>query len=266
MRKVEGDELRQIQLQILNQVSTYCERENIRYWLDCGTLLGAIRHKGFIPWDDDIDIGMLREDYEKFITNFNKVNNRYRCWTMNNTHNFPIPFAKVMDLNTELYEPDKKSGIKMCINIDVFPYDNAPEEEKLLNDMYNTRDKYISMYTKSVFPKWEGDGRIKRITRYILYMFLRFIPRQFLVNKINNNIMRYRDAETKYVGNFTSYSRILCNKEIFDSFIDVEFEGKKYKAPAGYDAWLKAFYGDYMKLPSEEQQISHHRFEAYVCE
>lgn len=266
MRKVEGDELRQIQIQILNQVSAYCERENIQYWLDCGTLLGAIRHKGFIPWDDDIDIGMLREDYDKFITGFNQSNDRYQCWTMNSRYNFPIPFAKVLDLQTELYEPDKKNGIKMCINIDVFPYDNAPGDNRLVNEMYVMRDKYITMYKRSVLPRCSTDGWIKRIARYILYIILKFIPRQYLVDKINDNIMKYKDVETGYVGNFTSVSRIWCKKEIFDAFIDVEFEGKKYKAPVGYDIWLKAFYGDYMKLPPEDKRVPKHRFEAYVCE
>lgn len=266
MKQIEGDELKQIQIQILKQVSAYCEREKIPYWLDCGTLLGAIRHKGFIPWDDDIDIGMMRKDYDKFVTGFNQSNDRYQCWNMNNTYNFPFSFTKVMDLKTELYEPDKQSGIKMCINIDVFPYDNAPEEMQLLNEMYDKRDKYIAMYLRSVLAKCSTDGRVKCIVRYIAYMVLRFIPRQYLVDKINDNIMKYKDVETGYVGNFTSVSRIWGKKAIFDSFIDVEFEGKKYKAPVGYDAWLKEFYGDYMKLPPEDERVPKHKFEAYVCE
>lgn len=266
MRKVEENELRQIQIQILNQVSAYCERENICYWLDCGTLLGAIRHKGFIPWDDDIDIGMLREDYDRFVTAFNQSNARYQCCTKENTDGFPIAFAKIMDVNTELYEPSKKGGIKMCINIDVFPYDNAPSEEQLSNRMYDKSEKYISWYKRSIICRWSIDKRVKSIARYIVYMILKIVPRQYWVNKINDTIMKYKDVETGYVGNFTSVSRILCKKEVFNSFIDVEFEGQKYKAPVGYDAWLKAFYGDYMKLPPEDQRVSKHRFEAYVCD
>lgn len=266
MRKIDVDELKQLQLQILDQVSAYCERENIHYWIDCGTLLGAIRHKGFIPWDDDIDIGMLREDYDKFVAGFNKANDRYQCWTMDNMPDFPFSFAKVMDVKTELYEPNKKGGIKLCVNIDVFPYDNAPEDEQSLNQIYDKRDRHDALHRRRTLPKCGEDGQIKRIVRYILYMFLQIIPRQYLIDRINNNVKKYKDIETHYVGNFTSYARILCRKEVFDSFIDVEFEGKKYKAPVGYDTWLKAFYGDYMKLPPEEQQVSNHKFEAYVCE
>ena len=266
MKKIDIDELRRIQIQILNQVSAYCEQENIQYWLDCGTLLGAIRHKGFIPWDDDIDIGMLREDYDRFVAGFNQSSDRYQCWTMRNIYDFPFVFAKVMDIKTELYEPNKNNGIKMCINIDVFPYDNAPGNEQVLNDMYNKSKKYTLWFRRRVLPRWGDERQIKRIVRYIVYMLLQIIPRQYFVDKINDNLMKYKNVETDYIGNFTSETRIFCNKEIFDSFIDVEFEGKKYKAPVGYDAWLRAFYGDYMKLPPEEQQVLYHRFEAYVCE
>ena len=264
MRKIDVEELKKVQIQILDVVNDYCKNNNVNYWIDSGTLLGAVRHKGYIPWDDDIDLGMLRKDYEIFVDKFNKSNSRYKCCTMDNTMNFPFSFAKVMDTETVLYEPNKKEGIKLNINIDIFVYDNAPENPEKLKEMYDNRDKNINWYRRRILPKWASGSRTKKIIRYIFCLLLKIIPRQFFVDKINNNIKQYDEIETGYVGNFTADSRILCSKEVFDSFIDMEFEGKKYKAPIGYDKWLKSFYGDYMKLPPLEKRVSRHNFEAYV--
>lgn len=266
MRKIEVEELKKIQIQILDVVDTYCRNNKVNYWIDTGTLLGAVRHKGYIPWDDDIDLGMLRKDYEVFVEKFNKSNNRYKCCTMENTYDFPFAFAKVMDTETVLYEPNKEEGIKLSINIDIFVYDNAPDDVEQLKAMYDDRDKNINWYRRRILPKWTSGSKIKKIIRYIFCLLLKIVPRHFFVNKINKNIKQYDETDTGYVGNFTSDSKILCSKEAFDSFIDIEFEGKKYKAPIGYDKWLRAFYGDYMQLPPVEKRVSRHSFEAYVKE
>ena len=117
LRRIEQDELKKIQIEILNVVSTFCEKNDIRYWIDCGTLLGAIRHKGYIPWDDDIDIGMLRPDYDRFMQLFNQENERYKFYSIENNTKFLCPHGKVLDTSTILYEPNKK-GNKLSVNID----------------------------------------------------------------------------------------------------------------------------------------------------
>ena len=94
MRLVDLNELRNIQIEILQYIDDYCRKNNINYWLDAGTLLGAIRHKGYIPWDDDIDIGMLRSDYEKFVELFSQDESRYQCCTIENTPKHYYGFAK----------------------------------------------------------------------------------------------------------------------------------------------------------------------------
>lgn len=266
MRKIEVEELKRIQIEILDIVHTYCQNNNIKYWIDSGTLLGAVRHKGYIPWDDDIDLGMLRKDYNKFVNDFNQNNKRYKCCTMENTYNFPFSFAKVMDTETVLYEPNEKDGIKLCINIDIFVYDNAPENPMVLKQMYDNRDRNINWYRRRILPKWTSGNRIKKALRSSLCLFLKLIPRNYFVNKINKNIQQYNTVDTGYVGNFTADSRILCSKDVFDSIIDIEFENKKYKAPIGYDKWLRSFYGDYMTLPPVEKRVSKHSFVAYVKE
>lgn len=113
LEEIKIEELKRIQLEILDNVANFCEKNKINYWLDCGTLLGAIRHKGYIPWDDDIDIGMLREDYERFMKLYNKENEQYKFYCIENNKKFDYPHGKVIDTNTILYELDMKHGKKI---------------------------------------------------------------------------------------------------------------------------------------------------------
>ena len=108
MRRIYIDELKKIQINILDQVADFCNKNDISYWLDCGTLLGAVRHKGYIPWDDDVDIGMFRSDFDRFLNLFNQSNERYKVYNIENNNEFYYPFGKVLDTTTILYEPDEK--------------------------------------------------------------------------------------------------------------------------------------------------------------
>lgn len=262
MRRIELEEMKQIQMQILDRVDTFCREHKINYWLDSGTLLGAVRHKGYIPWDDDIDIGMLRTDYDKFMELFNKENDVYKAYSVENNPDFLYPFIKIMDTRTVLYEPDEK-GVKSCVNIDLFVYDNAPNDEKLLKKQYKIRDKYQKLHNIRTRVYMSKSNKLKHFVKILLYPFLLVFPKNYFVKKIVANSKRYVNTETGYVGNFTAVSRILCDKSVFDEKIDVEFEGKFYKAPVGYDKWLSVFYGNYMELPPEEKRVPHHCFLAY---
>lgn len=263
MRRVHGDELKMIQLRILDVVSEFCIKNGITYWIDSGTLLGAIRHKGYIPWDDDIDIGMLRADYDRFSREFNKQHDKFRFVCIENTPGFYAPHGKVCDTSTVLYEPDER-GQRLAINIDVFVYDNAPDDNEVVEEMYNTRDSLRKVFAIKN-QRALGEGNLcKKVLRYLRKMLYRACFRGDMISKMVENSKRYSKIDTQRVGNFTAYTRMVCNKRVFDSFIDVEFEGKFYKAPVGYDEWLRSFYGDYMQLPPEEKRVSHHSFVAYV--
>ncbi len=263
MRRLDTEEVKKIQIEILDVVSSFCEENNINYWLDGGTLLGAVRHKGYIPWDDDIDIGMLREDYDKFAELFNQSNDRYRFVDIDNTPDFYVAFGKIIDTQTVLYEPDK-NGNKLAVNIDLFVYDNAPDDDKILYKLYKKREKLllVSLFIQgdNVLP---NDTFVKRMTKKIFHLICIPFSREKCIKRIVGISKQYKDFETKRVGNYTSVPNVACPKTIFSSFTDVEFEGKCYKAPSGYDEWLKDFYGDYMQLPPKEEQITHHQYEAY---
>ena len=264
MKEIDVKELKKIQIKILDNIDSFCKKHNINYWIDCGTLLGAIRHKGYIPWDDDIDVGMLRDDYDKFLELYNKENSRYKLFAAEIDKDYYFQFGKVIDTNTILYEPDPETGIKIGVYVDVFVYDNAPDDDKLVKEMYDKRDYYNKFRIAQLFPKlYDKTSLKKRIMRFFLNIYLKFLPKNYYNKKCIANSKRYVKENTKRVGNFTSDVRIAVDKHVFDSFIDVEFEKKMYKAPVGYDEWLKAFYKDYMKLPPKEKQVSSHKFKAY---
>lgn len=264
MKKIKLEELKSIQLEILNTVVAFCDKNDIHYWLDSGTLLGAVRHKGYIPWDDDIDIGMLRSDYEKFISTFNRSGDRYRCCTFNNTPNFPFGFAKVIDVQTELYEPSKEKGLKISINIDIFVYDNAPSDAVLLKKMYDKGDRCIAWLRRRALLNMTTGGHLKQFLGTCLRLLLKALPWSLFCNLVEKNQKRYAAIETGYVGNFSDQTRMICTISAVKDYCMVEFEGKTYKAPCGYDEWLRSIYGDYMELPPKENRVSHHVFEAYI--
>lgn len=263
MKQIDIEELKQLQIEILDVVHAFCIKHNINYWLDCGTLLGAVRHKGYIPWDDDIDIGMLRSDYDKFMRLFNEENKRYQflCPELNDDYSYGA--GKVVDTQTVLYEPDK-NGRKLAVNIDVFVYDNAPNNEEDLKKMFDKRD----WYRKCSMAHSQDHDVVGGVIRNVGFSLIRFctipFPKNYFALKMMENSKRFAAQDTRRVGNFSSYTRTVGDKDIFASFVDVEFEGKKYKAPIGYDRWLRAFYKDYMQLPPVEKRVSTHTFEAYV--
>lgn len=223
----------------------------------------SIRHGGYIPWDDDIDIGMLRPDYDRFLAMFNKFNKQYQVFSVENDINFPYPFGKVLDTHTVLYEPNEQ-GVKLSINIDIFVYDNAPEDDKLVEQMYRKRDFYNKIYHFLLYKtKLRNAGKVGFVKNSIKAICGKVSP-CFICREIVRNSKKYSTQDTSWVGNFLAATKIKAPKEIFDSFVEVEFEGKKYKAPAGWDQWLTCFYKNYMELPPIEKRVSHHLFKAYI--
>ena len=265
MRKIGSDELKILQLGILDCVADYCQRNGITYWLDCGTLLGAIRNNGYIPWDDDIDIGMLRDDFDRFIHEFNGFNERYQVHCIENDSNFYFGFAKVLDIQTVLYEPDE-NGQKHSVNIDVVVYDNAPDDEKELNKAFRKRDYYRTCNILRNYHNKPSGNILRRILVRFMRLAVKILPKGYYCRKLVENAKQYNDEQTTRVGNFLGFYNMTCSKKALESFDTHIFEGKNYVIPVGYDEWLRSFYNDYMKLPPEEQRVSHHRFAAYIKE
>ena len=264
MEKVGLEEIKKIQIEILDNVDAFCKKNKINYWLDCGTLLGAVRHKGYIPWDDDIDIAMLRKDYDYFFEHFNQIDSKYRVYSVENNALFNYPMAKVLDTSTTLYEPDEKTGMKSSINIDIFVFDNAPDDENKCNKMIERRDLYSKLRYAQMFPEaYDHSILSKRIVRFFLKIYLKILPKNYYTKKVIQNAKKEINTKTKRVANFTSATTAVCDRKVFQNFINMEFEGKKYPVPKDYDTVLTSMYGDYMQLPPKEKRVTHHKFVAY---
>lgn len=267
MKRMSKEELRATQIGILDFFANLCEENDINYFLTYGTLLGAIRHKGFIPWDDDIDVAMLREDYEKLILLYRTIKDcRYRFSCVENDRSCMYPFGKIIDEETVLYEAGKE-GIKIGVYIDVFVYDNAPIDKVKRNKGFDKLDFYAHLRQYQL-PMKKVAFSPKRLCVLIFKWLIKvFLPRQFFTRKIVYSAKKYRKEDSNLVCDFTEpfyNKRWIVDKSLFTDLIFVEFENKFYKAPRDYDKWLRIQYGDYMKIPSvEEQKAKQHNIQAY---
>lgn len=270
MRQIETEELRQRQLCILDAVMDFCREHKIKCYLTCGTLLGAVRHQGYIPWDDDIDLLMFREDYEKLCDSFNKDRtDALRLFCLKNNPDFPFEFAKVGDTTTKIVEYVTNPYPQMGVNIDIFVADNVIDDEALLNK-HNKKVqqvRWIQNFKSRIITKemaW-----YKRIAFKMAKLLLAAYPFQKSVQEIDRLsrcFSKYADGKT--VATVPLLHRKYCpfKKEWFEDEIQLVFENRNCPASKEYDIILKLLYGEYMKFPPIEQRITHHSFVAYACD
>ncbi len=257
-------EIQKIELGLLEKIHKFCEEYHLKYSLCGGTLLGAIRHKGFIPWDDDVDIFMPRPDYEKFCKEF-KVDGA-SVHTYKSDKSYIYPFAKVYDDNTLLIEnafPEIEAGVY----VDVFPIDGfSVNYEKDGRRILRLRS-YIYQFMGAKKSAWFREGRsLKRmISLPIFKLFSWMIPSSwclacfsFFVSWSNYEKSPFRGCMSWGYG-----VREILSKSCFDDFIDIEFEGKNFKVMKGWKSYLSNLYGDYMQLPPVEKRVSNHSFKAW---
>lgn len=270
IKDIDVDELKRIQIDILDYFDAFCKKNDLKYWLDYGTLLGAIRHKGYIPWDDDIDIGMLREDYSKAEKLFNiQSNGKIVFKTPQNDKTYRYPFGKLIRTDTVLDEYGNK-GIRTGVYIDVFPYDNASNNVRNTEKMFKRRD-VLGRIRRLQLPMRDGLSMPKRVLFGCLSSLMKMIPRNTVNRAIDRNAKKYEKEETSSrVGSFTdtytdvyTTKQLLVPKQLFQKLSVAEFEHKYYPVPTDYDCWLKCLYGDYMTLPPMDKRVAHHVFEAH---
>ena len=259
MKLITLNEKKKILLGMLVEIDKFCKKNHINYFLTGGTLIGAIRHGGFIPWDDDIDIALLRNDYEKLVSIFQSESGNIELRDFRNSSNYMWPYAKFIHNKTVLIENGNKSA-SIGVFIDVFPLDNVP----------GTFDE-VKRYLKKVLF-WKNLLSIKHLhvrvgrslfknTIVILGKVLFLVPDKFLIRKIHELSIKYQYADDcTYVCSFTgSYGeREITKKHLFTSYLNCLFEGHEFIIPAGYDEFLTKLYGDYMTPPPKEKRVSTH--------
>lgn len=255
-----------IETDILKFVDDFCKRHQIKYFLYYGSLIGAVRHKGFIPWDDDVDICMLRKDYEQFIKEFQKQSGgKYRIICNKTNPKYPFNFAKVFDSRTVLYEKNFLTSYN-GIYIDVFPIDNLPDSAFTQKVLLKKLSFLHNLVGIKIRTRMIRHGIIKTLISDLLYLFLKIVPISTLNNMIENTITKYSSQKNAYVGCLaigTYLKKERFERVVFNDSIDVPFDRITVAIPDRYEDVLRTLYGDYMKLPPVEQRINRHRASCY---
>ncbi|MBO6261672.1 MAG: LicD family protein [Bacilli bacterium] len=272
MRKLELNEIKNRELIILNEIDHICKQESIRYSLCGGTLLGAVRHKGFIPWDDDIDIMMLRHDYEKFICYCKNNKTKFGLIDSNVNKEYGYLFSKAYDKETLIREKlMESSNLNIGVFVDIFPVDylgdTFKEAKHILNKTRFWRELLVARNWEC-FKKSKTHGLIYEPVRLFFYIISRFYKKEKLINRIYRINAKYNKQRRKYSGCICGSYR---NKEImptnvFEDYSSLLFEGTPYSVFRNFDLYLSNLYGDYMQLPSIEKRVAHHTFDCYLKE
>ena len=261
MEELDLNSIKAYELDVMAQVHQFCEEHKLTYYLLFGTLLGAIRHNGFIPWDDDIDIAMPRKDYEYFIQHFDLED--YGVYSCKNNKKYLFAFAKAFHRKTVKCEKVwLPRGYEIGVDVDIFPLDEVPfkscpqREIKLRKRLLYFWGQSIEEYKRS----WSPKAILGNILRFFMHgktnRIAKALHRRTLhLSKPGNYYMVYTDGSTK--------APLIYDKAIFAERELHQFESCEFYVCRNYDAFLTQCYGDYMTPPPEDKQVPHHSFAAY---
>lgn len=267
-QKIQLQETQQIALLILKNVSQVCDELNLRYYLVFGTLIGAIRHKGFIPWDDDLDIMMPRPDHDRFVEYFLEHSERFpnlKIFTPDINSEYPYMITRVSDDRYRIVM-DNEKPYGMGVFIDIYPYDgmgNTWEEAVKYQRKGDMLSSFCFQASRLHLEKGITKSTFRKIVKLPVFLICKAIGKDYFKNKLKK-IARERPYDTtKYVGNAvwgSGGTACIYDRSLFNEAVLVDFEDAKFKAPVGYDEFLKHIYGNYMKLPPKKSRHPHHGY------
>ena len=259
----ELNKLKAIELNMLTDIDKLCRDHEIKYSLAAGTLLGAIRHKGFIPWDDDIDIMLRREEYDK-LRDCVKLYGKELYWVDYYTYEgYPYPFSKIMMKNTILIEESNKYATAPDgVFIDVFPIDNTTQDYKKRKAQYKKVTKWKQrLVTRENY--YFGQTGVKEWYRLIRRNLFNCFPKKLFIDIIERECRKYAKTDTLIsLTGTVGTEKATYPKEWFDNYIELEFAGKNFMAIRKCKELLEQQYGNYMELPPKKEQVPHH----FVCD
>ena len=250
-----------------------CEENHLTYFIAYGSAIGAVRHHGFIPWDDDVDVVMPRPDYERFLNICeNRDMGKYQIVTPQNTPNYYLPFTKLCDSTTTLLEKKHYRCI-LGIFIDIFIIDgivNDPKAIEQLGMKYDSCWEMIDLANShysinDLFAKFICKKRISVVLRYLKYSFNRKKYTNQAIKTINDVTRKYDYNQCEYVVKYPrGYgNREVLPKSILDGKTMMQFETIQVALPKNYDKWLRHIFGDYMQLPPENERVLEHSIAYY---
>lgn len=253
LKKIPPEEVKQIELNLLKEITSFCDENNLKYTLDSGTLIGALRHKGFIPWDDDIDIAMLYPDYIKLIELFGKNRNGYNG-ELKSGITAGFHFAKYCDKRTVIKTLHRSDNKLYGVWVDVFPMYSIDDDD---DDAQRSIDKVLYYERKSW--GYMGTDCIHNIIKKCYHAIINPVLFRYYFRKIDEIVNKYPYGSTKRIRIVPVVSNKLAygEKNHFDERIKVRFEDGMFYAPKNYDTYLRNQYGNYMELPPEDKRVTH---------
>ena len=259
-------EMKKCELEMLLFIDEICNRHGLRYYLAYGTLLGAVRHKGFIPWDDDVDVAMPRNDFIK-LCRLLPSNTPYALVSSYTTKGYTVPFAKLYDKRTELKQNYSfLERVELGVYIDIFILDGFPTSSSLARIHSEKINKYMKGWYWANTKFRVSNSLLRDSVRFVLTIPCRIKGAIFYSELLNNTLSVYDFDESVLVSDASSMdplSKCTMLKDVYGEGTLLEFEGHMFSAPQKYDDYLRINYGDYMRIPDEKDRVSNHNYVAY---
>ncbi len=261
MSQIDLDKIHDVELEILDVIDKFCNENDISYSLYCGTMLGAVRHKGFIPWDDDIDLCMTRPDYNKFIKLWIASNNKdYIIQNKETEPSFSQSFTKIRKNHTAFVQKgDEDKKHHQGIFVDILPIDRIPNG-KFNKLLYKWNLMFYLLFTREFVPD-KSNIIVKSFSKFLLTVKSSGSSRELSRKKYLKKITKYNNCEDcPWVSaNTLDGLRHEMPASMTDDRTEYLFNTKKYKGYSDYDGMLKSWYGDYMQFPPEKDQVWKHQ-------
>lgn len=266
------DEIHSCTLEVLERLISICDKLEINYFAMYGTLIGAVRHQGFIPWDDDLDVAMLRPEFNKFVDYCLVHQNElypFKLMDVAVNPDYPFMIPRFCDMRYQMVYHEMPD-LEMGVFIDIYPFDGVGDaKQNQISKLLKYKTIYTTGLTYAVAKEFSGSkkGRLQRLVRHMYYNYSKKKERDFFVDRIHKLCKRYPLESSTYIGCVAWNETIKpIRKEHFFDYEMLPFEHLSIKVPKDYDTVLRASYGDYMQLPPVSERVPYHNYSVYKKE